>query len=388
MNNRLNIKSSLPILLSTWCLSCEAPADESSQADTNASPVTVIRLQGDSMPPLAGAVRAEAADGSVLIETADSVLHLIKPVDIAARSSTTDTFRHLDRKQMAAQLLRKTGNGFRIEFGDNHIVCSDASELFTQYCVRLLNKTTAEYSRFFADSETPPRIMPDNMSVILFRTQSEFQAYAQKQHPDTDFSDVPGYYSVRDNQMLIAAAAGDRDYRGAGDVLRKLKSRLRLVETVVHEAVHQLAFNSGLQTRYADTPVWLSEGLAVYFERASGTGQTLWIRPGGVSRIHLRGFKAAAASDHLAVPLADLFSSDNAFGTNPAAAYAESWAVIYFLARRDRAALDRLLKSMPTTPMGKLAPQQRLKLIQDATGRSIEDLEKEVLRYMKTVRQR
>ena len=388
MTNRLNIQSCLAVLVSIACLSGRATADESPSTNTRTTLTTIIRLKGDSESSLRGAVRAEAGDGSVLLETPEGVLRLIRPVNIAERALSSEEFKHLNREAMASHLLQLTGDGYRIEFGDRHIVCSDASELFTQYCVRLLNRTTSEYVEFFEDSDIPLRPLPDNMSVILFRTQAEFQAYARKQHPDTDFSDVPGYYSVRDNQMLIAAAAGDRDYRGAGDVLRKLKNRLRLVETVVHEAVHQLAFNSGLQTRYADTPAWVSEGLAVYFERASGTGQTLWIRPGGVSRIHLRGFRAAAASGRLAVPLADLFSSDSAFGANPAAAYAESWAVVYFLARRDRAALNRLLKSLPGTPMDKVTPQQRLKLIREATGRSAEDLEKDVVRYMKTVRQR
>ena len=36
--------------------------------------------------------------------------------------------------------------------------------------------------------------------------------------------------------------------------------------TIVHEATHQIAFNCGMQQRYADIPLWLCEGMAVYFE--------------------------------------------------------------------------------------------------------------------------
>ena len=36
----------------------------------------------------------------------------------------------------------------------------------------------------------------------------------------------------------------------------------RNVATIIHEATHQLAYNSGMQRRYADNPMWVSEGLA------------------------------------------------------------------------------------------------------------------------------
>ena len=384
------MKSKMLLLLTmsaALILRLPAVSDEKTQPPEQTFSETIIQLTGGPREALAGRVLMEVGS-TVLLETPDSVLHLIRSADIKERSESGGEFRSLDRHQMAARLLERTGDGFQITFGNHHVVCSDASKLFTDYCVRLLNKTTVEYQKFFSDSDVKLHRIPDNMSVIVFRTQSEFQAYAKKQHPDTDFSDVPGYYSVRDNQMLIGAAAGDREYRGAGDVLRKLKTRIRLVETVVHEAVHQLAFNSGLQARYADTPLWISEGLAVYFERASGTGQTLWIRPGGVSRIHLRGLRAATGNDRLSLPLSQLMAEDTGFTTQPAAAYAEGWAVVYFLARRDRKSLDRLLNGLSKTPLQQVTPQQRLDLIRQATGRTPDELENEVIRYMKTVKQR
>ncbi len=38
------------------------------------------------------------------------------------------------------------------------------------------------------------------------------------------------------------------------------------VSTIVHEATHQIAFNSGLHQRLSDCPKWFSEGIAMYFE--------------------------------------------------------------------------------------------------------------------------
>ena len=36
--------------------------------------------------------------------------------------------------------------------------------------------------------------------------------------------------------------------------------------TIIHEATHQMAFNTGVHNRFAPTPVWLAEGLGTMFE--------------------------------------------------------------------------------------------------------------------------
>src|SRR5579862_3960399 len=39
-----------------------------------------------------------------------------------------------------------------------------------------------------------------------------------------------------------------------------------LYNTIVHETTHQVAFNTGLHSRIAETPKWVIEGLATMFE--------------------------------------------------------------------------------------------------------------------------
>ena len=46
--------------------------------------------------------------------------------------------------------------------------------------------------------------------------------------------------------------------------------------TVIHEATHQIAFNCGLHTRYADNPLWLTEGMALYFETPDLRSRSGW----------------------------------------------------------------------------------------------------------------
>ena len=55
--------------------------------------------------------------------------------------------------------------------------------------------------------------------------------------------------------------------------------------TIVHEAVHQLAYNSTLQRRMADNPYWVSEGLATYFESPDLNSLRGWRNIGAINTV-------------------------------------------------------------------------------------------------------
>ena len=235
------------------------------------------------------------------------------------------------------------------------------------------------------------RPISHKLPVLVFRQAAVFQEFARRQHPDTDFNDVPGYYSIRDNQMLITAISGDRSFRTNSDVIRELKKRPRQVETIVHEAVHQLSFNSGLQVRYADNPTWLSEGLAVYFETATGRSSLIWSRPGEPNRTHLPGFRNAVSGTKLELPLSNLLASDTAFRSQDqlAHAYAESWAVVLYLIRSRRDAFDQLmLRQQQRKPLMPVTATARLAEMAEVTDSTLSDLEAAVIRFMSRIRDR
>jgi hypothetical protein len=103
-------------------------------------------------------------------------------------------------------------------------------------------------------------------------------------------------------------------------------------ETIIHEATHQTAYNTGVHRRFAPTPRWLVEGLATMFE-APGVWNARYdhTQADRINRGRLEGFRKFAAANRQPGWLATLLTTDRAFQTDPEAAYAESWALSFYL---------------------------------------------------------
>ena len=132
------------------------------------------------------------------------------------------------------------------------------------------------------------------------------------------------------------------------------------VSTIVHEATHQIAFNSGLHQRLSDCPKWFSEGIAMYCETPD-LGKKGWAGIGVLNRGRLEQFQLYRARWPVD-SLTTLIESDARLVQVKDAvdAYAESWALTYFLIHKhpkEFVAYLRVLSasgrwSMTTRPRG------------------------------------
>ena len=68
------------------------------------------------------------------------------------------------------------------------------------------------------------------------------------------------------------------------EIKRRTAASAFNMATIVHEATHQIAFNSGLHVRFADNPLWLTEGMAMYFEGPDPDGGYDWKAIGELNR--------------------------------------------------------------------------------------------------------
>ena len=150
---------------------------------------------------------------------------------------------------------------------------------------------------------------------------------------------------------------------------------------IQHEAAHHMLFNLGVHAANADNPLWLVEGLATQFE-TSQTNVRGELRH--TNQMRLADLRAAAAvgpgvkkltefqyahafRDGGLIPLSSLvadFGADAGAGSGDrvTTAYAQSWALVFFLAREradDFREYVRRIAERPrgtrTTPEGELA---------------------------------
>ncbi|MCR9200615.1 MAG: DUF1570 domain-containing protein [Planctomycetaceae bacterium] len=348
-----------------------------------------VPLADGTQQVLRGQLLAEMSDDQLMVEESTGAIYIIPGVRPDNRRAVEEPFQYLTDEQMAAFLKQQMGESFRVVQTEHYVLCSQAGDLFTEYCGKLLERVHEEFYEFFEDRGLTLQPLRNKLPVIVMRDAASLQAFASRQHPETDFADTPGYYSVRHNQMLISGAAAAGSFRRVTDVAREMREHVRQVETIVHEAVHQLSYNSGLQVRYADNPVWLSEGLAVFFESTSGRASLGWGRPGEVSRLHLPTLKSLRVVAGTPVFLESLAVSPEAFldERQAARAYAESWATFHYLASRQKQALMRLLKAYQQAKPGVgLGAERHTELLEDALGESLADGESTVLRYVKRLR--
>ena len=140
-------------------------------------------------------------------------------------------------------------------------------------------------------------------SVYLFAGEAGYQRYCKK----ILGSAVPhtaGLYAPELGQLLIW----------------NLPDREAMWRTVRHEALHQY-----LDQVVGDTPIWLNEGLAEYYEvgeRSAGR-----FRGGPIHRLHVR-----VLLERGLVPLATFLALDVArFRADSQRHYAQSWAIVRFL---------------------------------------------------------
>ncbi|MCH8830796.1 MAG: DUF1570 domain-containing protein [Planctomycetes bacterium] len=236
------------------------------------------------------------------------------------------------------------------------------------------------------ETDLNPPALP--LSAIVFSNQQEFAEYATQDAGAETAATAKGYYSIKSNRMVLydltAELKGSRP-----KTPREINSRLATsafnVATIVHEATHQIAFNTGMHTRYADNPLWLAEGMAMYFETPDVKNPKGWRTVGRVNPFRIRDFRDYVSKRRKADALRTLISSDKRLtdAATSTDAYAEAWALTFFLIKTRRNDYRRYLARIAAKP--RLiwdTPQQRLQEFRQAFGKDLAKLDREFLRYM------
>lgn len=308
---------------------------------------------------VAGRVMVTAEDGGLLLESADGALWTIPPEELLDRQADGTDFAPLDHDDLARQILAELPDGFDTHKTAHYLICYNTSRAYAVWCGGLFERLYMAFCNYWSKRGFELNEPEFPLVSIVFSDQTSYRDFARADLGDSTGS-IIGYYSLRTNRMTtydltgIEALRQPGNRRGSPSDINALLMRPeaeRTVATLIHEATHQIAFNSGLQTRYADIPLWLSEGIAVYFETPDLSSPRGWRTVGAVNHLRLAQFR-----DYLrrrpADSLKSLIASDQRVrdARQAADAYAEAWALNYFLIRHRPKQFQQYLQRLSKKP--------------------------------------
>ncbi len=338
--HRLQLRLFLLFLLSSSLTACAADEPE------KLARWTVNTESG--VEEVSGRRTGLGRDGTLLIEDRAGRLRMFPAKSIRTHVISDEPWVPCTDEELASELLAGLGAEFSVTQTEHYLILAGSSDAYAEFCGKLLEKVAVEFQKFMAGLGVEVQLPERRLPVLIFAAGAEFEAYAGRLHPEISFADTPGFYTVRDNLVLLQDLSRDRGLRTAAAIRRSLADQPLQVATVIHEAVHQLAFNTGVQVRMADNPVWFSEGLALCFEQPSLRAPLLWTRPNLVNARHHVEFLRISEDAALPIPLADLIRRDSLFQQTDTAvaAYAESWALVTWLVREQPEELGRWIERL------------------------------------------
>ena len=346
-----------------------------------------------------GRIEVEAKDGGLLLLGQDGKLWALQPGDIAKRKSNDLEFAPLSVDEQSKALMAELPDGFAIHKTAHYLICYNTSKAYAQWCGSLYERLHRGFYNYWRKRGMELHD-PDTMLVaVVFDSESSYAEYGRDELGDAAKS-IVGYYSLQSNRIATYDLTGHGDVRAANgrrpgtsavinDILSQ-PSAAPTVATTIHEATHQLAYNSGLQTRYADNPLWLSEGLAIYFETPDLGSKRGWRGIGAVNSVRLNQFRQDLANGNRQ-PLLELLTNDKLLRSSDTAlgGYAQSWGLCYYLAKRHPKQLAKYLAELSEKPpLGKDTAEEKLKLFQEHFGTDLDKFERRFVSYLANLKSR
>ncbi len=320
---------------------------------------------------IVGEILVEAQDGGLMLQSDDGRIWTIQPEQIVDRQSDDEPLDPIDGDEMEQRMLEELPQRFRVHRTSNYVFVYDTDEAYVRRVGELFERL---YRGFFAYWKNQRWKLPEPrfpLVALVLRDDQAFLEHAQEEIGKTA-EVVIGYYHLESNRVTTF----------------QMPNLERNIATIIHEATHQLAYNCGMQQRFADNPMWVSEGLAMYFEAPDFTNPRGWRSIGLPNRVNLARWKRylpKRPEESLATLIADdsrLRSSNSAEN-----AYAEAWALTYFLIKTRRkqyvAYLRRLSEGRPLATRSK---RERVEMFEEAFETDLVTLDRAFVAYIQRLR--
>ncbi len=259
---------------------------------------------------------------AVLLEPS-GLMHHVSQSDIASHKLLERTFQPQTTVEASHLLQKEMGPAFEVLIQGPYVIASPKGHA-ARWRDRFQSLLSG-YVRYFEVRGWALRQPDFPLIVIVLPDRNTFLRHFARESPRTS-SNVVGSYFPRSNRCILYELEN-----AVGTDWSETEA------TIVHEAVHQLAFNTGVHERLAENPLWIVEGFATMFEQPAVYDSRL-NHATVDSRILVS--KLQQIQPILREPgglesrLRSMIESDDYFKQDPINAYTVAWALTFYLAER------------------------------------------------------
>ena len=315
---------------------------------------------------------------------------------------------------------------FRTHETRRFIVLSDADPQWTRQQAERLERAHHQFHRFARRHGLEPLPLEHKLVCILFEHYEEYRQFAIG-HDEVADPWIAGYYAPADDRIVFYNVESNPDLLRARTKLSQLEqdmndiigeadraeksgdsaraetlrhnaaqyhdhmqiererlesfARQVMTATTVHEAVHQIAFHTRVQSPYVHYPLWISEGMATAFETDT-PGQAFG--PNHDYPPRRNTFEELLGRQQL-LPVAELVQLTDLNGAPSwyvRAVYHQSYALFSWMNRFRAEELRTYLRRMREQPPGRQSRERHLQIFTECFG-DPERLERAWLRHEK-----
>jgi len=351
-------------------------------------------------------------------------MHTINLKDVTKFRRISSRFSPHTFRELRPELLNEFGKGYEVSTTRHYIVCAPTGK--ARGYVNVFEQTWRRFHMYFAvrGFKMPDPEFP--LIAVVLKNQREFMQFAQGENARVG-AGVLGYYWSRHNRVimyeergrsvsalpgspvssgerLLADALRDTRHTGTNPFVTEdpwawafgdsdeiaLRSGINadLRETMVHEATHQLGYNLGLHNRTGVNPKWIVEGLATVFE-TPGMEKHATARA-AIKRVNtgwLYGFRKFINTSRPESYLEQFIRDDAPFNSDMSNAYAQAWALSFWLIETRPRKYAAFLKRMASPEVsGQLTSGQRVSIFRESFGDNLRMLDIEMLRYFERLK--
>ncbi len=342
-----------------------------------AAPATGVRGGDDYM--IKAIVKGEFVEGQplswserkVFLLARDGQLISFNPAEATDYRKSSPRLYAYSTGEIRGKLYREFGSRFDVTGTGHYLVVHPAGQ--RDMWADRFEKMYRSFYHYFQVRGFKMKEPDFPLIAIVFHNRQDYLQYASRTGSGGGATTL-GHYDDWTNRIAlfdVTTGKSSRDWS-------------QNAETIIHEATHQTAFNTGVHRRFAGVPRWLCEGLATMFE-ARGVWDSMSFRTVrdrlNTEQLELfRSYRDARRQDG---SLAEFLASDRAFRADETGAYAESWALSFYLSETMPRRYSKYLALTAGRPaFQEYTSEERVADFQKVFGDNLAMLEIKFLRYI------